>query len=152
MISMAHLRNLTWTAAAVATLVAGAAHACACVQRDAHGTAGARIIFAGKVERIAEQAGVSRVQFRVLKAYWGPVADTVVFSDRMESSCRAQFEPGTVYLVYGYPQTLPGLQGYTTTRCAPNVPLASAGTQLPELESYVRHAQKNPMEYDFDVP
>lgn len=133
-------------------LSAGAAEACSCAEQDAHGTAGARVVFAGTVTRVEEQAGVSRVHFKVLKAYWGPVGEEVVLSDRLESACRSRFEPGVGHLVYGYPQTSPGLEGETTSRCAPNVPLARAGTQLTELESYVRHARKNPMEFDFDVP
>jgi hypothetical protein len=143
---------LSWAAAAAVVLTAGAAEACTCSQRDAHGTAGARLVFAGTVTRVAEQAGVVQVHFRVQKAYWGPVGEEVVLTDRSDSACRASFQPGVPYLVYGYPQTAPGLAGDTSSRCDPNVPLARAGPQLEALESYVRHARKNPMEFDFDVP
>lgn len=144
-------RVLGWVAVALAAFSAGAAGACTCVKRDTHGVAGAQVVFTGKVTGVSTQDGVRRVHFRVITRYWGPVNEEMELSDRFGSSCRALFEPGVVYLVYGYTPNAPGLPGYTTTRCAPNAPLAEAGDQLRELQSYVRHARKNPMEYDFQI-
>lgn len=145
-------RKLAWVALTVAALGAGAAEACTCVKRDTHGVAGAQVVFTGKVTRVSSQGEVVRVHFQVLTAYWGPVGDEMELSDRFGSSCRALFEPGVSYLVYGYAPNAPGLSGYTTTRCAPNVPLADAGEQLRELRNFVWTARKNPMEYHFGIP
>jgi hypothetical protein len=130
------------------------AQTCECSGREAHGLMGASVVFTGRVTAItSDPEGRRTIHFKAQRRFWGEVEPEMSVRDSLAGRCQWPFQVGHAYLVYGYahPMDDPKAQGLFSSRCDPNLDLASpqADARLRELTDYVVHARQNPLEYHF---